>query len=158
VLLGDHVCTGSSWLIQVDKRFVGQVVRAWVYTDAVEAFGPADPGIPFVTVTSSEVLAVGYCPSRADSAPLDTQLTIYRLGPTIEVLAAHPVTAPDPAEAPENVMVRPAGTGRSPSPSGATETPLSWESGRYALQIEGSRGYDRWLGLEIRIVDDGRRA
>ena len=150
---GDHPCTGRRWLIQVDKRLADRKVRSWIPADEVDASGPTDPTIAFVTVASPQVMALGYCPALDDDAPPGTRLTIYRLGPPIELVLADPVPLPESA-GPENVLFRPAATDRAPTRSGATPAPQEgWESGRYVLRIDGSNGYERWLGLEIRITE-----
>jgi hypothetical protein len=153
VSMGDHPCTGRRWLIQVDKRWADRTVRSWIMADDVEASGPTDPTISFVKVASPRVLGVGYCAALGDEGPRQTRLTFYRLGPPIEVVLADPVTIPAPA-GPENVLFRPAATDRAPTQSGATPAPPEgWASGRYVLRIDGSDGYQRWLGLEIRITE-----
>jgi hypothetical protein len=153
VRIGDDPCTGRSWVIQVHKRWVDQTVRSWIMTDAVEASGPTDGRIRFVTVTSTEVLSVGYCQARADEIEPPARLTIYRLGPTVQLVTAVAVTVPEPALGSERALFRPASADRSPAPSGPPAAPASWESGRYVLRVDGSNGFPRWLGLEIRIVD-----
>jgi hypothetical protein len=150
----EHACNNRSWLIQVDMLWPKRLVRSWILIDAVTASGPTDPGIPFVTVASPQVRAIGYCPARDEGVPRDTRPTIYRLGPPVEVVKTDEVRAPRYAEGLDNVLYRPASAGRSPAPSGASPGPPRWEAGRYVLRIDGPSGFQRWLGLEIRTVDD----
>lgn len=149
----DRPCNNLSWLIQVDMLWPRRLVRSWIATDAVAASGPTDPRIQFVTVASPEVRALGYCPARSDDVPSDTRPTFYRLGPPVEVVRTDEVTVPEFDE-PTNVLYRPAAAGRSPTPSGGSPAPTGWAGGRYVMRIDGPSGFRRWLGLEIRIVED----
>jgi hypothetical protein len=147
-------CTGRMWLIEADTRWAGEVVRSWILTDAVAATGPTDPTIKFVVVAAQQVLSIGYCPSyRDDNRPHD-RLTIYRLDSTVTTVPTTTVRVPQEAEAAANDLFAPLST---PGPSGAGRQ-LSWGPGRYVIRIDGSDGYLRWLGLEIRIVAAGSQA
>ena len=152
-VVDNHPCNNRSWLIQVDMLWPRRLVRSWILADPVAASGPTDPRIRFVTVASPEVRAIGYCPARSDDVPPDTRPTIYRLGPPLEIVITDRVIVPKAADQSGNVLYRPAAAGRSPGPSGASQAPLSWEAGRYVLRIDGPPGYQRWLGLEIRIIE-----
>jgi hypothetical protein len=150
----DHPCNNRSWLIQVDMLWPRRLVRSWIVSDAVAATGPTDPRIQFVTVASPQVRALGYCPARSDDVPPDTKPTFYRLGPPVDVVLTDRVAAPRSAGEPVNVLYRPAAPGGSPALPGPTTAPLTWEEGRYVLRIDGPSGFQRWLGLEIRTIDD----
>lgn len=150
--IGDEPCTGRGWLIAVDKRLADRVVRSWVMADAVIASGPTDPRIRFVTVTSAQVLALGYCPGERDAADSYSRLTIYRLGSTVAVVTATPVTDQKPERASASVLFRPAGAGAATGSPGASPVLPSWEAGKYALQVDGPDGHERWIGLEVEIV------
>jgi hypothetical protein len=155
LVVDEHPCNNRSWLIQVDMLWPRQLVRSWILTDAVAASGPTDTRIRFVTAASPEVRALGYCPARSDDVPPDTRPTIYRLGPPVEVVTTEEVTDSQFFdEQPENVLYRPAAAEQSPAPSGASVAPTSWAAGRYVLRIDGPSGFQRWLGLEIRSVED----
>ena len=150
----EHACNNRSWLVQVDMLWPRRLVRSWILVDAVAASGPTDPRIQFVTVASPEVRALGYCPARTAGVPPETRPTFYRLGPPLEVVRTDRVAVRRSPEEPVNVLYRPAAAGRSPGPSGASPGPTRWEAGRYVLRIAGPSGSERWLGLEIRIIDD----
>lgn len=149
----DRPCNNLNWLIQVDMLWPRRLVRSWIATDAVAASGPTDRRIRFVTVASPEVRALGYCPARSDDVPSDTRPTFYRLGPPVEIVSTDQVTVPEFNE-PTNVLYRPIAAGRSPAPSGASPAPSSWAGGRYVMRIDGPSGFERWLGLEIVIIED----
>ena len=145
-------CSGRMWLIEADTRWAGEVVRSWILTDAVEATGPTDPRIRFVVVAAQQVLAIGYCPSyRDDNRPHD-RLTIYRLGSSVTTVPTTTVRVPQEAEAAANDLFAPVSR---PGPSGDGAQQVSWGPGRYVIRIDGTGGYMRWLGLEIRIVPGG---
>ena len=148
----DLPCSSRMWLIEADTRWAGQVVRSWILTDAAEATGPTDPRIRFVVVAAQEVLSIGYCPSyRDDNRPHD-QLTIYQLEPTVTIVPTTTLRVPQDADAAVNELFAPLST---PGPSGQPARQVAWEAGRYVIRIEGSGGYLRWLGLEIRLIAAG---
>ena len=153
-LVDDHPCNNRSWLIQVDMLWPRRLVRSWILTDAVAASGPTDPRIQFVTIASPEVRALGYCAARSDDVPADTRPTIYSLGPPVEIVATDRVNVAKSADEPDNFLYRPAAANRSPAPSGSGPARSSWEGGRYVMRIDGPDGFERWLGLEIQIIDD----
>ncbi len=63
------------------------------------------------------------------------------------------VTVPQFSNASENVLFRPAVVA---TPAGTRAAgPASWTAGRYVMQIEGSDGYERWLGFDIRLISVG---
>lgn len=150
----DLPCSGARhWLIEADERWAGHIVRTWVHTEAVEAGGPTDPVIPFIVVAAELVLAIGYCPASRDDRRPHTALTIHRLLPRREVVATVAVTVPQFSNASENVLFRPAVVA---TPAGTRAAgPASWTAGRYVMQIEGSDGYERWLGFDIRLISVG---
>lgn len=153
ISFADLPCTGMSWLVEADTRWAGQIVRSWILTDAVEATGPTDPRIRFVVVAAEQVLAVGYCPSYLDDNRPHDRLTIYRLDPAVSTVATTTVHAPRDADAAANELFAPLGT---PGPSGRQAGTVAWPSGRYVIRIDGSAGYQRWLGLEIRLIAPGQ--
>lgn len=128
------------------------MVRSWILAQAVQASGPADPIITFVAVASPEVLGLGFCPAAGEGVPLDNRLTIYRLGERTEVVPIEAIPIARPGES-ENVLFRPTASGRSPAPSDSAREPERWPSGRYVMQIDGPDGFQRWLGLEIQILE-----
>jgi hypothetical protein len=149
VFFADLPCTGGRWLIEADERWAGDVVRTWVLTDAAEATGPTDPQIRFVTVAAPQVLSIGYCPALWDDARPHSNLTIYRLGPPVAIVATSPFRIPKEADAAANDLFRPAASS-APGASGAA--PGTWPAGRYVMRVDGPDGYRRWLGLEIRLI------
>ena len=147
-------CLGLRWVIEADERWPGEVVRTWVLTDPVEATGPNDPAIRFVTVAAQQVLSLGYCPSIQDDAGPNSKVTVYRLDPTPghlvvpNIVATVPHQMPSEAEAAANVLYRLAPRlDSSPPPDAA-----SWPTGRYVLRVDGPAGYRRWLGVDVLLI------
>ena len=148
-------CSGLMWLVEADTRWAGEIVRSWILTEAVDATGPTDPSIKFAVVAAQQVLAIGYCPAYRDDTRPHDRLTIYRLEPTVGPVIITPVQVPREAEAAANVLFAPMSR---PGPSGQAPGVASWGPGRYVIQIEGPNGYERWLGVEVRIISFGTPA
>jgi hypothetical protein len=147
-IAADLPCVGGRWSIEADERWVGTVVRTWVLTDSVDATGPEDDRIPFVTVAAEQVIALGWCPPFHDAEPNTTAL-FFRLDPNSTVIETTPVQMLREAEAMANVLYRPAPLG----PARASQAPPpTWPNGRYVIRIDGADGYRRWLGVDVRIV------
>jgi hypothetical protein len=144
-------CTGRTWLVEADTRWSGERVRSWILTDAVQAGGPAGP-IGFVVVAAEQVLAIGYCPPSFDDPRPNDVVTIYRLGPTISTVVTTPVSVAGDADAARNQLFAPVAT---PGAAGQSPTATTWAAGRYAIRIDGAAGYQRWLGVEIRLISPG---
>jgi hypothetical protein len=153
IAFADLPCSGRMWLIEADTRWADQVVRSWILTDPSEASGPTDPSIKFVVVAAQQVLAIGYCPSYHDDQRPHDNLTIYRLEPTVSTVITTPVQVPREADAAANELFAPMAT---PGPSGQAPGAAEWASGRYVIRIDGSAGYRRWLGVEVRLIAPGQ--
>ena len=141
-------CAGRMWLVEADTRWGGEVVRSWMLTDAAQATSPMDSRIKFVIVAAQQVLSIGYCPAYHDDTRPHESVTIYRLAPTVSVVPTELVRVPKEADAAANDLFAPVST---PGPSGIARQ-VSWGPGRYVIRIQGSEGYLRWLGVEIRLV------
>jgi hypothetical protein len=140
-------CIGQWWSIEVDEESGGPVARAWVLTHAVEAMGPLDTRIRFVTVAAREVVGLGICPPSND-APIGASATFFRLDPTPRAFGTTSVLmAPEP-EVPANTLYRPSATSGTGTPS----PQASWPAGRYVIRVDGLDGYQRWLGVDVRVV------
>jgi len=141
-------CVSKHWLIEADERWGHDLVRTWVLTDAVEATGPLDPAIRFVPVAAHQVLSLGYCPSVDDEAGLHTKVTVYRLDPTLGIVAIVPYQMPREADAAANVLYR-----LAPRAAGSqSPDAVSWPTGRYVLRVDGPAGYRRWLGVDVMLI------
>jgi len=153
ITFADLPCSGRMWLIEADTRWADQVVRSWILTDAAQATGPTDPSIRFAVVAAQQVLAIGYCPSYHDDQRPHDRLTIYRLEPTVSTVVTTLVEVPREADAAANELFAPMAT---PGPSGRTPGVAEWAAGRYVIRIDGSGGYRRWLGVEVRLISPGQ--
>lgn len=174
-LFSDLPCTGAGWLVEADVRWSGDIVRTWTLTEAVQALSPETSTIQFVSVAAPQVVALGYCPPRAEDTRPHSDVTIYRLGRELEVVPTVTVTIGKEAEAAANVLYRPASSwlpaqaSAGPLPSAAASTqpsagygsggppsgrpPLpSWPDGRYVIRIRGADAYERWIGVDIRVI------
>jgi hypothetical protein len=148
----DLPCSGHMWLIEADTRWAGQTVRSWMLTDAVEATGPTDPSIRFVVVAAQQVLSVGYCPPYHDDQRPHSNLAIFRLQPTVQLVQTRTVRVEREAEASANDLLAPVPV---PVASGQARGIPGWQPGRYVMHVEGPVGYERWLGFEIRLISSG---
>jgi hypothetical protein len=142
-------CVGGRWSVEADERWVGTVVRTWVLTDAVEASGPTDPAIRFVTVAAQQIISIGYCPPSGEAGGPDTRVTFFRLGVNVYEVPTTRFLMPPEAEAAANLLYRPM-SARLVQPT--TMVPPSWSAGRYVMRIDGADGYRRWLGVDVRLV------
>lgn len=153
VLLSDLPCTGGQWLLEADERWAGAPLRTWTFTQAVEASGPLDPAISFVTIAAQQILAIGYCPSFWDDQRPHQRLTIYRLeNASFSTMDVAPVVVRRGVDAAANTLFRPAGGPAGASADPAMDGRISWPEGRYVMQISGPSTYERWLGFDIRLV------
>ncbi|HEY8238070.1 MAG TPA: hypothetical protein VIF63_01430 [Candidatus Limnocylindrales bacterium] len=139
-------CAGSWWSVEVDEA-AESVARVWVLTDAVEATGPLDARIRFVTVAAQQVRGLGFCPPFHD-VPTRGSVTFFRLDPAPTPFRTTPVQMPQLREVAANTLYRPAST----DGQGASGPGPPWAAGRYVMRIDGSDGYERWLGLDLRLV------
>jgi hypothetical protein len=145
-------CAGGMGMVEADTRWAGQNVRSWILTDAVQATGPTDPSIGFVVLAAEQVLAIGYCPSSFDDNRPYDQLTIYGLDPSPSTIVTTSVPA-SRGDAAANELFAPMTT---PGPSGQAPSVGTWAAGRYVIRIDGPGGYQRWLGVEVRLISPGR--
>lgn len=148
-LLADLPCVGGRWSVEADERWVETVLRTWVLTDAVEATGPTDPAIRFVTVAAQQVISLGYCAAFGDDAGLKPTVTFFRLTPYPMIVPTTTFRMAPEAEAAANVLFRPAAI---PKPSALVVEPMTWPAGRYVMRIDGPAGYRRYLGVDVRLV------
>ena len=145
-IIAAEPCTGSWWSVEVDEAAAGPIARVWVLTDAVEAVGPLDARIRFVTIASQEVIGLGFCPPFHD-VPAGGSATFFRLDPGPSPFKTTAVSMPRADEIRANTLYRP-----SPDPGAAASGQEGWPAGRYVMRIDGQDGYRRWLGLDVRLV------
>jgi hypothetical protein len=144
----DLPCVGGRWSVEADQRWVGSVVvRAWILTDAVQATGPLDERIQFVTVAAEEIVAIGFCAPFHDVHD-GAAATFFRLDPSATPVETVPIAIGREAEAMPNVLYRPIPeVGAS-----AVQAPTSWPSGRYVIRIDSPDGYRVWIGIDVRLI------
>jgi hypothetical protein len=123
---------------------IGNPLRRWLEVLPLSSVsGPGDALIPFVTIVSSRITGVGYCPppGGADGPPAGIDFRAWSLDDagTATPLPLQPVTAKGPVEVDVHVGTRDIAAGGR------------WAPGRYVFTIASPGGeYGRWFGLEIR--------
>jgi hypothetical protein len=130
------------------RRDIENPLRRWIEVDPLQsAPGPADPRIPFVTIVSERVGAIGYCPppNGTDGPPADVAFDAWSLDPAglATPLALRRATLPTPSITDVAVFV-----GDGPTVDGKA----SWPEGRYVFAVEARtpEPYSRWFGVDIR--------
>lgn len=143
---GDGSTTGGSEpSAGPDFKDIGNPLRRWLEIVPLPSVsGPVDERIPLVTIVSSRITGVGYCPppGGADGPPADAGLKAWRLdGPGAATeIQLQPVAGGGtiPTEIKVYIGSDDAAGGR-------------WPPGRYVFAVASSTtDYGRWFGLEIR--------
>lgn len=126
---------------------IGNPLRRWLEVAPLDSVsGPDDTRIPFVTIVSSRITAVGYCPppGGSDGPPTAAGLEAWSI---------------DAAGVARQLTLQPVGEAGAP---GTTEVEVfistrdvptggRWAAGRYVFAVATRDGsYGRWYGLEIR--------
>lgn len=143
----------TSWWLAAVVRWPGQTVQTREALAAVAASGPLDPAIPFETIHSSRVQAIGYCApaSGTERPPADATVAVWR----IDSRAAVQIQPPTMPTMDRSILGR---LWSPPSGPVATLRPIdprqaaivSWPTGRYVITLQGDGGaYGRWLGVEV---------
>ena len=136
------------WRVASIEMTVGFRLRTWGLVNPIQATDARDPAIPRIVVTSSSVIALGYCAPVDQPPPDDVDVVIYRLD---AVRPPSPVRivrlGPNPAS-PLGGLYLPAPV---PAPSSQTPATASWDNGIYVFRVHASRGYERWFGADVRL-------
>jgi hypothetical protein len=142
----------TRWWIAAIVRWPGQTVQTREALPAVSADGPLDPVIPFETIHSRRVQAIGYCAPAFgfERPPDDATVAVWRLDSRAAVQIQPPALPTmggsilgalwSPPSGPMATLTAIADRGES----------VTWATGRYVFTIQGDRGvYDRWIGVEV---------
>jgi hypothetical protein len=127
-----------------DFSDIGNPLRRWLEVVPVtSASGPEDARIPYVTIVSSRITGVGYCPppGGTDGPPAGVDFSAWWLdgAGTATPLPLQPVTAKGSVDVEVHIGIRDVLAGGR------------WPAGRYVFEVASSGGdYGRWFGLEIR--------
>lgn len=142
-------CFGTlDWELVTDGRFLGRPSRTWIPVDASVAQDPLDPSIPILRVTSSSVLAMGFCAPVSTSALSGGSwgATLWRLGSSgsSRDRTFRPVARLTGASEDRGAVASPPSTVRG----GASE----WPPGTYVLEVHDgmSSHAETWFGVELR--------
>jgi hypothetical protein len=138
-----------SWRLAAVQDWGGRTARVWAAVDAAGASGPGDPAIPFTTIASTAVTAVGWCAPVAgpERPPLAAVGTLFRLDTAGPRELPFDRLEPASADALGELWVPvPQSVGRRPP----------WPPGRYVIRLaEPGGSYERYLGVEVvRVVRD----
>lgn len=137
----------QSWRLAAIQDWGGRVARVWAAAEAVPADGPEDPRIPFTTIASTGVTAIGWCApvSGPERPPLAATGTLFRLdagGP--RQLSYDRLEPAVPHALGELWMPLPQSVGRRPP----------WPPGRYVIRLAAPSGtFERYLGVEVVRVE-----
>jgi len=132
-----------TWRLATVQDWGGRTARVWSAADAVIASGPGDPAIPFVSVVTSTVTALGWCApvTGSERPPKAAVGTLYRIGtdgPHVIGFDRLEPAAPDALG--ELWLPVPQSVGRRPP----------WAPGRYVIRLAAPGGsFERYLGIEV---------
>jgi hypothetical protein len=132
-----------SWRLATIQDWGGRTARVWSAADAVAAGGPLDPAIPFTTIASTSVTALGWCAPVAgpERPPLAAAGSLFRLDASGAREIAFDRLEPAAPDALGELWVPvPQSVGRRPP----------WPPGRYVIRLAAPGGsFERYLGIEV---------
>jgi hypothetical protein len=147
--LGGDGSTIQGEASEAPTRFgdIGNPLRRWLEVDPLHAgTGPGDTRVPFVTIVSTRIAGIGFCPPQdeVDGPPAGASFEAWSLD-----AGGNPTSMPLEA-------VRAGGTAAIEVPVFVeADAPASgdrrWAPGRYVFAVEApAAAYERWFGVEIR--------
>jgi hypothetical protein len=143
----------SRWWLAAVARWPGRTVHTRDQLAAVAAAGPLDPAIPFVTIHSARVAAIGYCAPAlgTDRPPDDARVAVWRIDSRSAVQIQPPTMRAMDGTVLGRLWEPPSGPVATLRPADArTPGAGTWPTGRYVIAVEGGAGtYSRWLGVEV---------
>ncbi len=146
---GGQCFPDSDWRVFTIETNADRPLRTWLSIEPGAAASPRDQAIPFVTVVTDRVLALGFCIGSGPDGPAPLAgvrawaLAAASRSPAVPIVL-DPLEAYMPHEPNLGAVYRP--------PPGSTDSAgAAWSPGRYVFAVrQGAPGGDEWwFGVDV---------
>jgi hypothetical protein len=144
---GGQCFPGSDWRVFTIETHGGRALRTWLSVTPGDAGSPQDPVIPFVSVVTDRLLALGFCVGSGQGGPGPLAgaraWAIDAVGAAVPLDLA-PLVAYMPHEPDLGAVYQP------PAEPGGTAG-VTWSPGRYVFAVNQgpATGDAHWFGVEV---------
>jgi len=147
------MCIGTNaWLVASEERISGRAVRIWRSIEPVVAVQPDDPAIPWVSISSESLSALGWCGPEVGAGLLaePTSVQAWALGPDEIRTVALVRLRPTLGDSNMGGLYRPAlaRTARSGT--------AGWPAGRYLFRVRSGDGREVTFGVDVQVAPPSR--
>jgi hypothetical protein len=152
---GGQCFTDSDWRVFTIETHEDRPQRHWLTIEPGAAASPRDTAVPFVTVVTDQVLALGFCVGSGSDGPAPlVGVRGWAVGPggAATALTLNPVRAHMPPTPDLGAVYRP--------PADADVAAAAWAPGRYVFAVrQGPPGGEEWwFGVEVVVAPSATAA